>query len=342
VLSILPIAAVMILQTTPCPVVTRGPTSTIRVVSGPSPCNDGATWSGWNCVTLESTANSNGVAYQIECRWNLVDQPVAGSWIWLAGGSSGTFFREGQNLANQGQDQLAATDSVRSIETRFAAGRGVFPQNGDRNLSIVYAEAVQWLADNDIAEGVTGAFASSAGSVTIASALAYHGLEDILDGAVFGAGPTFIDLDVVCAPGYATDQLRQGVDARTYWDTTGQTPCAQMRPDLADPSFDCMSVLGSEADKNYPDTIVHVMVGETDPALFFIDPQTQLYISRLTAEQSSWEMIPGAPHLVLKTNAGLNRVLQRIREIVATPPINPPPPADDNETWGSVKSRYRG
>ncbi|NNE43500.1 MAG: hypothetical protein HKN12_04775 [Gemmatimonadetes bacterium] len=220
--------------------------------------------------------------------------------------------------------------------------------NGDRNLSIVYAEALRWLHDNNVAEGAFGVFASSAGSVTVASTLSYHGMDSILDGVVFGAGPTFIDLDLVCsggAPG-VTLQLQQGVDSRTYVDVTGQTPCELYRPDLATPSFDCMSVLGSEADKIYPDTIVHVMVGQTDPSINFIDPQTQLYVNGITAEQQSWEMINATPHLVLKTNAGLNRVLQRIREIVATPPLVEPDPDPDPDpevepSWGSIKGRYR-
>jgi hypothetical protein len=332
VLSILTTAALLTLSAS-CPVATRGP-STIRVISGPAPCSDGPTWSGWHCVVLESTANNNGVAYQIEARWNRVGQSVVSSWTWLVGGDSGSFFREGQNLAIDAQDQLSAVDRVRSIDTKFVGGRGSSPRNGDVNLSVVYAEALQWLVDNGIAVGTVGHFGSSAGSVTVAAALAHHGLEGILDGVVFGAGPTFIVLDDVCAPGGADLVLRQGVDDRTWVDLTGQRPCEQMRPDLADPSFDCMSILGSEADRDYPDTMVAVLLGDQDPDLGFIEPQARLYVSMLSAKQTSVDVLTGTPHNVLKTTTGLAKVVERIRWIVyASTPVG-------TDSWAAIKGRY--
>ena len=297
-----------------CPTVTWTPS--IKVTSGPAPCNSGALWNGWNCVTLESSANNNGATYQLEARWNLVDQTVRGSWTWLVGGPSSTFFRESQNLANQAQNQLANQDQIRSIDTKFTNGRGQSPQNGDVNISVIYTDLIRWLVDNNIMQGVKGHFGSSAGSVQAAMGIAHHGLDTILDGAVFGAGPTHIILDTVCAPGGAPLDIRQRADNRTWVDLTGQRPCEMMQPGLANPSFDCMSLLGSEANKNYPSTMVAVLLGATDPDLSFIEPEARKYVSLLSVEQSSVDVIPSTPHNVLKTNAGLNKVLQRIREIV--------------------------
>jgi hypothetical protein len=89
-----------------------------------------------------------------------------------------------------------------------------------------------------------------------------------------------------------------------------------MRPDLADPSFDCMSILGSEAELDYPNTMITVLLGDQDPHLGFIEPQTRLYVSMITAQQTAVEVLTSTPHLVLKTNLGLSRVLARIREVV--------------------------
>ena len=314
-----------------CPTVKRG-ASAITVIRVPAPCNDGALWSGWQCATVESTANNNGVKYLLEARWNLVGQSVRGSWLWLAGGSSDTFFRAGQNLADQLQDDLsdvanqiagAVTDEVRSIETRFVNGRGLAPENGDINLAVVYADLVHWLVDNGIAEGVVGFFGSSAGSVTGAMALAHHGLEEIFDGAIFGAGPTYTDLEIVCDPGSAaTDRHRDGADSRTWFDNwpgepEKQTPCALNRPDLADPSFDCMSILGSEADSDYPNTTVNVLIGENDSDFVYIESQSRLYHDLITAKSKSYETFPGLRHNILKDQAGIDEVLKRIRAIVS-------------------------
>jgi hypothetical protein len=297
-----------------CPVAVRT-ASTIRVLSGPQPCSDGPNWAGWNCVLLESTANNNGAVYQLEVRWNLVGQTVRGSWTWLTGAASDTFFRDGQNLAIQAQDQLATQDQVRSIETRFVGGRGASPRNGDVNLAVVYVDMYHWLVDNGVSQGVIGHFGSSAGAATGAAAVANHKLHELLDGIVYGAGPTFIVLDTVCTP--STDVvLRRGLDDRTWVDLTGQRPCEQMRPDLADPSFDCMSILGSEADLDYPNTIVAVLLGDQDPDLGFIEPQARLYVSMITAQQTSVDVLPATPHNVLKTTAGLAKALEKIRAIV--------------------------
>ena len=60
---------------------------------------------------------------------------------------------------------------------------------------MVYADVIHWLVDNGVHEGVMGHFGSSAGAATGAAALANHGLDTVLDGIVYGAGPTFIDLE---------------------------------------------------------------------------------------------------------------------------------------------------
>jgi hypothetical protein len=233
----------------------------------------------------------------------------------MVGGASGSFFRDSQSFAKDAQDSLETVDQVRSIDTRFVGGRGATPRNGDVNLSIVFADMYHWLVDNGVSEGVRGHFASSAGAATCAAAVANHDLHDLLDGIVYGAGPTFIVLDDVCTPDIDI-ALRQGLDQRTWVDLTGQRPCEQLRPDLADPSFDCMSILGSEADLDYPNTMISVLLGDQDPHLFFIEPQTGQYLAMITAQQTALEILPGAPHLVLTTTLGLQRTLFRIREVV--------------------------
>ena len=60
----------------------------------------------------------------------LVGQTVRGSWTWMTGGASDTFFRDGQNLANQAQDQLARLQHRREQPVEELVGRDL-PLVGD-------------------------------------------------------------------------------------------------------------------------------------------------------------------------------------------------------------------
>ncbi|HMB71907.1 MAG TPA: hypothetical protein VKU85_21545 [bacterium] len=295
-----------------CPTAHPGP-GTLTVVKAPAPCNDGPLWSGWRCVVLQSTANTNGVTYQVEARWNVVDRKPVGSWTWLVGGRSGAFFREGTTRANSVQDALVG-DQIRSIDLKFlgTSGTQAFPRNGWVNISAVYADVLQWLVRNKVAEGVVGHVGSSGGATLIAAALANQGCHKYLDGVILGGGPWWIDLNQLCAQG--SQAPKSLIDDWTWREMDGSRPCQQGRG--ADPSFDCMSILGSTSVKHYFKTKVAVLVGTQDPNGTFIAGEAQNWLSRITAESKSFER-PATGHNVLSGAAGSNRVLALVRQITA-------------------------
>jgi len=295
-----------------CPTAHPGP-GTLTVVSPPAPCNDGPLWSGWRCVVLQSTANTNGVTYQVEARWNVVDRKPIGSWTWLVGGRSGAFFREGTTQASSVQDALVR-DQIRSIDLKFLGDSGTqaFPRNGWVNISAVYADVLRWLVRNGVADGVVGHVGSSGGATLVAAALANQGCDKLLDGVVLGGGPWWIDLTQLCAAG--SQAPKSLIDDWTWTEMDGSRPCQRGRG--ANPSFDCMSILGSTSVRHYFNTRVAVLVGSQDPNGTFIAGEAQNWLSRITAESESFER-PATGHNVLSATAGSNRVLALIRQITA-------------------------
>jgi hypothetical protein len=307
-----------------CAIVDRGsPTdgvTTITVVQPPAPCNAGAMWSGWHCTVLRSGANNNGISYVVEARWNRVGQPVSGSFTWLTGNASNTFFRDGQNLSPWVQDQLDTVDQVRTIDLALHGnGTMTFPRNGYVNISAVYADVLEHLVAAGIATGVIGHFGSSGGSLMGAAALANHGLDRVLDGVVFGGGPFWIDLEEVCTDAssalFQSQAGRRMVDDWTWREVDGSTPC-ELRLLAPSVPYGCRSLLGTAANTYFPGTVVTVMVGVNDPSNPWIDASAYEFFTRITAQSKTFDR-PNAPHNVLKTQAGADLVLQRIREIVA-------------------------
>jgi hypothetical protein len=288
---------------------------TLTVVSPPAPCNAGPVWAGWQCAVLQSTANTNGVTYQVEARWNLAGGGTpAGSWTWLVGGASGAFFRESATQASSVQDALVR-DQIRTIDLRFLGDSGTrsFPRNGWVNISVVYAEVLRWLVNNGVAEGVVGHVGSSGGATLIAAALANQGCDQLLDGVVLGGGPFWIDLEQACAPGSQAPKAL--IDEWTWLEMDGSTPCQSGGP--ANPSLDCMSILGSQSVRHYFDTQVAVLVGANDPNGPFIGSEAQMWLSLITAETESFER-PATGHNVLTATSGSSRVLALVRQITST------------------------
>jgi hypothetical protein len=313
----------------PCPIVDRGsPTdgfTTITVVVPPVPCEDDPAFAGWLGMEVTSAANNNGVAYPIDIRWNRVDQPVSGSFTWMMGGPSTASARL-TNLGGRVQDRLDTLDLVRSIEIRFLGhGTEIRPRNGFVNISAVYADVLEYLVTNGIATGVIGHFGSSAGSMMAANALAYHGIEELVDGVVFGGGPFWTDLERVCTEPadeiFGSDGMREIVDGWTWLDYGG-TYCADMAPE-SDPPHGCRSTLGTNADLDYPSVIVSTIVGTLDSNNPWMDASAWDYFETISAERKTFDR-PVEPHYVLQVAAGAEVVYDRIREIVDANPTSVP------------------
>lgn len=295
-----------------CPTAHPGP-GTLTVLSPPAPANAGRLWAGYESVTLQSTANNNGVVYQVEARWNLPNATPRGSWTWLVGGGSGAFFRESKTLASSVQDALVG-DQIRTIDLRFLGdfGTRTFPRNGWVNISSVYADVLQWLVNNGIAEGVVGHVGSSGGSTLVAAALANQGCDRLLDGVVLGGGPWWIDLTQLCRNGVSAPKAL--IDQWTWQEVDGSTPCQRGRG--ANPSFDCMSIIGSNAVRSYPNTRIAVLIGTNDPNGTFFSSEANRWLSLIQAESESFER-PATGHNVLSRRAGADRVLTLVRQITA-------------------------
>jgi hypothetical protein len=275
---------------------------------------------GWLGASLTSHRNSNGADYPIDVRWNRENSPVTATLLMLVGGNSGAFYRDagaptGPNAAGL-QDGLSASHGIRTIEIRFAPPNGsqVSPANGLQAISGTLADAVGWLVTQGVAAGPIIAYGNSGGACLFASAIAHHGLDGVLAGAVLGGGPFFLDTAALCAPGSGLSaQLRASIDAQCY-EGIG-TPCQQARLD-PDPPYDCVSVLGQYARTRLPRLRISVLVGTTDGNAAFIVPQAQQYLSTIHAGRGETFERPAAPHQILASPAGVAAVRRRVLEVL--------------------------
>ena len=319
-----------------CPLVDRGsPTdgvTTISVLSPAAPCTD-PLFAGWQCLVVRSSANDNGALYDIDVRWNRVGQSARATFTWLVGGASLAFMREESVFAQQVQDDLDANERIRTVDLKFlGAGTAAPPRNGFVNIAAVYADLLEYLVAQGIAEGVLGHHGNSGGSMMGANALAYHRLDEVLDGVVFGGGPFWSDLRAVCtepaSPMYGTLAVQQNVDGWN-WGDLGGTYCVDHVE--SDPSYECRSTLGPDADASYPGLIVSVLVGTADAFNPWIDASASDYWQKIVAERKTFDR-PNAPHLVVGSQVGADAVYQRIVEIADLSVA----PAIPSFSWGMV------
>jgi hypothetical protein len=313
--------------------------TTITELASPAPCNAGPDWSGWWCVSLRSDANTaEGPPYEIHVRWNLPDAAgVNASFTWMIGGASVGFFRTATTEAARIQDTLAA-EGVRTIECSFI-GNGTYtaPANGYPSISAVYADVLEHLTAVGLMEGVRGHFGNSGGSLMAANALAYHHAEKLLDGVVFGSGAFWSDLEEVCtqpaSPMYGDPTIRDRADQLGWLTIEGTAPCLAGAP-TAFPSYACRSLLGPDADRDYPDLMLSVMVGTMDTEFPWFDASVTEYLQGVTAFKETFDH-PASEHNMMMSPAGADTVLARIRDIVAgTNARRGGPPAGSGDARG--------
>ncbi|NNE43880.1 MAG: hypothetical protein HKN12_06710 [Gemmatimonadetes bacterium] len=309
----------------PCPIVDLGsPTdglTTITLIQPPAPCPVDAVWGpGWMCSVLQSVANDNGLVYRIGLRWNRDGIPSNGTVTWLQGGGK-VYHREATTYAAAVQDELDAQDGVRTIEIAIL-GNGFleFPRNGFPNLSSIYADLLEFLVGRGLIEGVAVHYGNSSGAMIGANSLAYHGVDQILDGMVLGGGPYWADLDVTCSdPNWADSSIRADVDVWSYTEFNGTTPCSTFSA-TPNPAYTCRSTLGADAQTVYPGMVVSVIIGTQDPFNPWIDTEATVYFQSISAETKTMDRPTGVGHTVFNFLPGANLAKQRIRDVIAAGP----------------------
>ena len=207
-------------------------------------------------------------------------------------------------------------------------GTNTMPRNGYTNMSAVYADVLEWLHATGIAQGVIGHYGNSGGAMMGANALTYHRAHQILDGAVFGGGPFWSDVESIClaqgTPLFGDLFQRGRADLLNWQDIDGTTPCTNLAP-TADPRYACRSTLGPAGDSDYPATIVALIVGTLDSNNPWMDAMVSDYFAKVTARGKSFDRPSNTGHEVMNFQEGADAVLQRIREIVAAGPGRPSP-----------------
>lgn len=334
--SVLPAVAALALpaatQAGHCDIVDRGDpldgVTTITVLDGPAPCADEPEFDGWQCLTVRSAANPDGLIHDVEVRWNLVGQTPAASFTWLSGTGGDQFLRLRKGFADAVQDEVAA-EGIRTIELRYVLFGGYdVEMNGSMNVAANLADIWEHLITTGVMVGVRGHVGNSGGAQLGADCLAYHDAEQVIDVFLHTGGPMFVNLELTCTDPdssiYGSAFYRGRIDDLPYGDVD-EPYCTNMDPD-PEPSYDCRSTLGTEADVVYDGTIICMVIGlnESD----WVKATSTYYFENVTAGTLTYES-PQAPHVVFETLAGAEAVEARMLEAVNAV-LGPPADFDAN------------
>jgi hypothetical protein len=239
--------------------------------------------------------------------------------VFIGGGGTGWWSRQLPEMNALGEELRALGYLI--VQVRWAtdylessAGNDAGPAHlGCRSATIIkYVHDTWYLPLGVVKEGiglpgfaVTG---NSGGASQIGFALAFYGLDEILDVVVPTGGPPHSALAKSCLTnanerGYWFDlQTRQYID-RGFGFFTGDGPAARNDPAFLPRWLEESHSTGG-TDYNHPRTRVHFIIGEQDGQMQTI---ARDYYNRLRAGNSpfvTWEIAPGTPHLVASTEAG--------------------------------------
>ncbi len=188
------------------------------------------------------------------------------------------------------------------------------------------ATIVQWVHDQrylpmhlDPSTGVCGFCVSgnSGGASEIAYALAFYGLDEIIDAAVLTSGPPHAGIEQGCLPGAGEGDFAFGRASLPYIDSAyghpdDPGPCAQGDASFAD-LWRADSVDTGGNDYVHPTTRIEFLLGGQDRTS--APAHARLYIDRLAAEGSPMvhqEEIPEMEHEVLAQTESREAVLDAI------------------------------
>jgi hypothetical protein len=174
---------------------------------------------------------------------------------------------------------------------------GIWGDPRARSVACRYATAARWIYDNVHAGGRSRLFAAqgtSGGSAQIAFALAFYGAGDFIDLANLGGGPPNCPL-CTFDPAVPFEPLL----------SAAQSPaCAATAPvAFRDPLL------------NYPTTIVRSFLGDGDPNDACTADNARAY-SAAVQSAKSFVTVPGTPHIVESTQAGVDAYVAAVRAAI--------------------------
>jgi hypothetical protein len=223
---------------------------------------------------------------------------------------------------------------VVTVQVRWSAGWSIAAAGEDAGtgrLACRPASLIRWIHDNryvplGIPAGPVGRCGfcitgQSAGASQVSYALSFYGLDVVLDGVFPTSGPPQAAQDKGCLRRQGEAQYRYGRNAflidQAHGYLRGGGPC-----ETADPSFLsrwlAQSVDTGGRDFMHPETRVHFIHSDNDvPAV----PHALDYIRRLRSAGTPYlkeQVIPGMPHHIEESAAGLDALFRAILGTVST------------------------
>ena len=228
---------------------------------------------GWKC--LKTTIRTlEGKNYKIVLKWNRPNVKSRGTVFYGIGGAGmGESLDDAPSKAVM--DQLDQIDQVRIVALEMLDEKPEFPLAGGywihgggyETLAQIFMASFELAVKKNLIHGsFLNYMGGSNGTMLLASAMARYNADTYFDRVVFQMGPFLPSLEKACDKNSSShfwlstpQQVNMMQDFLSRW--TYQDPAKKVCDDLKN---DRLSLLKKDLKKDYPNTIIHVIMGEKE------------------------------------------------------------------------------
>lgn len=295
---------------------------------------------GWKC--LKTTIKTlEGNSYNILLKWNRPNQKSKGTVFYGIGGAGmGESLEDAPSKAVM--DQLDKIDQIRIVALEMLDPNASFPLAGGywihgggyETLAQIFMATLELAIKKNLIHGnFTNYMGGSNGSMLLASAMARYNADTYFDRVVFQMGPFLPNLANACDKNSAssfslstTQQQNQIHDFLSRW--LHQDPEKNV---CSTPGDDRLSLLKDGLKKDYPNTIIHVIVGEKETTEGFgkwILASNQEWYNAISAKQKE---------RILRPYMGHNNSYEDMRRFLKLAPNETPDRGMEKCKFGTFK-----
>lgn len=236
-----------------------------------------ASQKGWKCLKTKVTT-IEGKSYNILLKWSRPNQKSKGTIFYGSGGNGANDMLEdpAQRLVF---NELAEKNQIRTImldmldkDEKFELGSGYWIYGGGyKNLSQVFAAVWELVVQKALVHGdFTNYYGGSNGTMLLASAMARYNADIYFDRVLFMIGPFLPDLASACDKNSASSFYLNNTE-KFNWIMTllGQWNYQDQKKNVCDNIAEDNTSILKNLKTEYPDTIIHVVVGAKEDTVGF-------------------------------------------------------------------------
>ncbi len=236
-----------------------------------------ASQKGWRCLKTKITT-LEGKSYNILLKWSRPSQKSKGTVFYGVGGHGG-----GDMLEDPAQrlvfNEIAEKNQIRTVllemldkDTKFDLGGGYWIHGGGyQTLSQIFMAVWEVVVNKGLIHGdFTTYYGGSNGTMLLASAMARYNADVFFDRVLFMIGPFLPDLASACDKSSASSFYLNNTE-KFNWVMTllGQWNYQDQKKSVCDNQGEDRTSILKNFKKDYPNTIIHVVVGGKEDTVGF-------------------------------------------------------------------------